>query len=170
MKSETCYTNISHAAWRVLAQRHPLARYWTTGSIGRGRGRLTVMHLHAPQTSKDWQWVLFRIYMNLTFNSVCSCIFLPAGGLHLKCWAFKEWFFVFFHLTVPTLPWPFVFLSQQRPLTTYQWWQRTLRPYSVDTRPRISLWSALRKEENRLRRWVLLLDTPHCSTTRDLPL
>lgn len=45
--------------------------------------------------------------MNLMFHIVCSFIFLPAGGLHLKCWAFKEQFFVFFHLTVPTLPWPF---------------------------------------------------------------
>lgn len=70
----------------------------------------------------------------------------------------------------PTLASLFVFLSQQRPLTTYQWWQRTLRPHSVGTRPRISPWSALRKEGNQLRRWVLLLDTAHCSTTGDLPL
>lgn len=43
----------------------------------------------------------------------------------------------------------------QRLQTTYQWWQRTLRPHSVDTKPRISLSSAPRKEGNRPHRWVV---------------
>lgn len=42
--------------------------------------------------------------------------------------------------------------------TTSQWWQRTLRHHSVDTKPRISLLSVPQKEENQPHRWVAAED------------
>lgn len=52
--------------------------------------------------------------------------------------------------------------------TTYRWWQRTLQPHSVDTKPKISLSSALQREENQPHRWVVVKDTLSCLSTGDM--
>lgn len=54
------------------------------------------------------------------------------------------------------------FCLPQHLQTTYRWWQRTRRLHSVDIKPRISLSSALQKEGNQPRRWVVAEDAPRC--------
>lgn len=68
-----------------------------------------------------------------------------------------------FHKAFPPCP-------PQHLQTTYLWWRKTLRPLSVDTKPRISLLSALQREGNRPHRWVAAEDVPSCLLTGDLPL
>lgn len=107
-----------------------------------------------------------KVTPGLSWSSQSGCFVTVRESLRLHCVSVKMCCF-YWEIVSQSF---FFFSCPSQPLrTTYQWWQRTPQPHSVDIKPRISLSSALQREGNQPHRWVAIEDAPCCLSTRDAP-